>query len=369
MSDKKRALLLSVTGMTPQVVTETLYSMVTKEGIVPSEIHVITTTRGRNRILRDLLDSQTGQFHLFCRDYGLVGQIRFDASNIHVIEADGEGLPDIRTPDENAVAADEIIRLVREFCRDPETTLHVSLAGGRKTMGFFVGYALSLFGRAGDTLSHVLVNDPYENNRDFFYPSQTPREIFTQTGASLDASKAEVMLAAIPFVRLREGLPDSLLCGEKTYSETVAEAQARIIPPTEIQFDTEKRTVFLGGTALQLPPLLFAVYLWLSVRTKGGEGAVRPSGEAQRDVFLKTYRYVVGSGAADYDNAVRSLRHAEDFLPYFQEKRANINKRIRLTLGGVAAEPYLIKTFGKRPDTRYGIGLQAANVVLPRDFP
>jgi CRISPR-associated protein (TIGR02584 family) len=30
------------------------------------------------------------------------------------------------------------------------------MPGERKTMGFYVGYALSLFGRAQDRLSHVI---------------------------------------------------------------------------------------------------------------------------------------------------------------------------------------------------------------------
>jgi CRISPR-associated protein (TIGR02584 family) len=39
---------------------------------------------------------------------------------------------------------------------DPQASLHVSIAGERKTMGFYVGYALSLFGRTQGRLSHVL---------------------------------------------------------------------------------------------------------------------------------------------------------------------------------------------------------------------
>lgn len=68
MTEPDRRILVSVTGMTPQVVTETLYALVTQDHAVPTEIHLITTANGRNRALRDLLDSQTGQFHAFCRD-------------------------------------------------------------------------------------------------------------------------------------------------------------------------------------------------------------------------------------------------------------------------------------------------------------
>lgn len=169
MTEPDRRILVSVTGMTPQVVTETLYALVTQDHAVPTEIHLITTANGRNRALRDLLDSQTGQFHAFCRDYDLVGRIRFDDSMIHVIcDANGHPLSDIRTQDDNTQAADLIVRLMQQFCSDSEASVHVSLAGGRKTMSFFVGYALSLFGRSQDRLSHVLVSEPYENNRDFF---------------------------------------------------------------------------------------------------------------------------------------------------------------------------------------------------------
>ncbi|HBZ57759.1 MAG TPA: TIGR02584 family CRISPR-associated protein, partial [Sutterella sp.] len=125
-----KQILVSVTGLTPQVVTETLYALLTTEKTVPTEIHLITTTNGRNRALRDLLDSQSGQFHAFCREYGLSGRIHFDASMIHVIEdADGNGIPDIRTPEENTRAADLIVRLMQQFCSDENAAVSVSLAG------------------------------------------------------------------------------------------------------------------------------------------------------------------------------------------------------------------------------------------------
>lgn len=66
------------------------------------------------------------------------------------------------------MAADAIVELVRRCTQDDQTALHVSIAGGRKTMGFFMGYALSLYGRPQDRLSHVLVSAPFESNHDFY---------------------------------------------------------------------------------------------------------------------------------------------------------------------------------------------------------
>ena len=73
-------------------------------------------------------------------------------------------LSDIRTPEENNLAADMIVNFIRQQCADDKTELHVSIAGGRKSMGFYIGYALSLFGRPQDKLSHVLVTEGFENN-------------------------------------------------------------------------------------------------------------------------------------------------------------------------------------------------------------
>ena len=140
-----------------------------------------------------------GKFDAFCKEYGLEGKIRFTANDIQVITgADGTPLTDIRTPQDNVRAADKIASVIGELCSDDNSVLHVSIAGGRKTMGFFLGYALSIYGREQDRMSHVLVSEPYENNRDFFYPTQTPREIYHSDGSPLDAPKPKSRLQKFP---------------------------------------------------------------------------------------------------------------------------------------------------------------------------
>lgn len=49
-----------------------------------------------------------------------------------------------------------------------------NLAGGRKSMGFYIGYALSLFGRGQDRMSHILVEEAFETHPEFFYPPKKP---------------------------------------------------------------------------------------------------------------------------------------------------------------------------------------------------
>ena len=85
-----RKVLVAIVGLSPQVVTETLWALRRERGFVPNEIRVILTRAARVCVVHDLLDPLEGRFHAFCRDYGLVGRIRFDESCVTVVtDADG----------------------------------------------------------------------------------------------------------------------------------------------------------------------------------------------------------------------------------------------------------------------------------------
>uniref|UniRef100_UPI00359318F9 CRISPR-associated ring nuclease Csm6 n=1 Tax=Thiocapsa sp. TaxID=2024551 RepID=UPI00359318F9 len=176
-----RRVLLAVTGLSPQIVTETLFALATRkrDPWIPTEIHLITTAEGAERARLSLLHPKSGWFLRLCRDYGLPS-IRFDTELIRELQAAaGMPLTDIRTLDDNTAAADAITEQVRILTADPHAALHVSIAGGRKTMGFYLGYALSLYGRPQDRLSHVLVSAPYESHPQFFYPTPESDVIHT----------------------------------------------------------------------------------------------------------------------------------------------------------------------------------------------
>lgn len=231
-----RRILLAVTGLTPQVVTETLYALAcaSEDPWIPDEIHLITTATGAENARLNLLPADKGWFHRLCRDYQLP-PIHFPAENIHILRAsDGAVLEDIRTQAQNTLAADFITETVRRLTSDEGSELHVSIAGGRKTMGYYLGYALSLYGRQQDRLSHVLVSDPYETNREFYYPTPYEHPIHSRRGdkeITIDARNAQVELAKIPFVRLRDGLPERLRQGKADFSQVVNAANRALENP------------------------------------------------------------------------------------------------------------------------------------------
>jgi CRISPR-associated protein (TIGR02584 family) len=188
-----RRILLVVTGLTPQVITETLYALL-HEGrqALPHEIHILTTTEGAQRARLALLSEQQGWFHRLCVDFAVPSML-FGADQIHVLhDASGQPLADIRSADDNACAADQVAEWVRHFKQNAGTQLYVSLAGGRKILGFFAGYALSLCGRDGDRLTQVLVSEPFESSWDFFYPTPYERIIEARSGKFADCRQAEV---------------------------------------------------------------------------------------------------------------------------------------------------------------------------------
>lgn len=277
MQNYNKRILLSVTGMSPAVVTETLYALVTEKQFIPTEIRVITTLRGKNKVLETLLGivdgrkERKGALDEFIADYGeqyQISRIHFDESCIRVIEdSAGNKLSDICTPEENALASDQIVKLVGELCQDEESAVHVSIAGGRKTMGFFLGYALSLYGRKQDSLSHVLVSEPFESVRDFFYPKPHSHIIYDMNGKEIDAAEGKVMLAEIPWVRLGLGISEDLLNNKISYSDSVKRAQ-QILEEPKITFLSpvaDRKVLLSEHFRIKLSPRGYALLLSLAI--------------------------------------------------------------------------------------------------------
>ena len=362
-----RRVLLAIGGMTPQVVTETLYYLcvMRKPVFIPTDVYLITTAVGHDEAMDHLLD-EGGAFHEFVKDYGLEGQIHFTVEKfLPLLDSAGRHLPDVRSAADNMVAADVITEKVRELTLDSKASVHISISGGRNTLGLYLGYALSMFGRAQDRLSHVLVPWQFEGSDDFFYPPPEHELITLRNRKTISTKHAHITLAEIPFISLRHGLPQALLEGKASYSQTVAAIQRSLGPP-HIKVQPAERRIWLGGIDVDLPPQLFSFYLWLCRRRRGGgatAGHVNWRDAGAGAEFLKEYQQVVGSMAHDYQVAEAALKQGmtEEFIA---EKKTRINRWLKEVLGNGAAEPYLIQPTGKRPKTRYGLLVNAQAIEV-----
>ena len=276
-----RRILLAVTGLSPQIVTETLYALACQvpnnsnvshiTPFIPTEIHLLSTSEGEKLARTALLHPDGGQFHALLADYPQLGQPVFNEDHIHTIKGpDGLALSDIRTPEENACAADSIIALLQQLTKNEDAALHVSIAGGRKTMGFYLGYAFSLFAREQDTLSHVLVSAPFENHPEFFFPPKIPKRLATRDGRHIDTAEAEVTLAHIPVVRLREPSLEAALRANTSYSQVVQAIQDNL-RPAQLRINLKRKEVCCGDLSVSLPPHLLTTLAWFAENTLQGQ--------------------------------------------------------------------------------------------------
>lgn len=368
--------LICVTGLTPQIVTETLYALARSNDPkappnLPAAIHILTTSRGK-ALIEASLTGPKGHIAAMGMDYDWpVERIDFGTDNIHVItDLHGQPLDDLREAEDNQAAADFITRFIRQAARGT-TRLHVSMAGGRKTMGYFTGYALSLYGRPEDELSHVLVNPPFESHSDFFYPPAQPIQLQDQDGRSISTSKARITLASIPFVRLRNGMDDRLLSGDLSFSDSVARTQQLLDPP-QLCIDLSARQVWLQGEALhkKLSPTHFLWLTWLADRGRRDEPPIAFDEQAIVEL-QKVTTWLEGSGPGrlrdSLDNAGREL--ARDERSYFERTRSKLNRALheRSNLCPAAVRRYEIHSFGQHAYTRYGLNLAPDAIRIEGD--
>lgn len=374
----KKHTLLATIGTSPQIVTEMLYAIHHKKNHQwPDDIYLITTKKGEPKAVEGLL--KKGHLQRLCEELNRPIP-KFDATHVLVTSgADEAAVDDARTEEDHAALADFITKQVREHTANPDTTLHASLAGGRKTMTFYIGYAMSLFGRPQDTLSHVLISEGYENIPDFWFPTQAQahRYVANHKGETLDASAAEVTLAPIPFVRLRDGLPTALLAGSAKFSETVAAIQQSLEPPRLHIYRSEdgEITVECGMQIVKLPPDLLAWFIWWAEQEDAipGPTAKSQKGEAQPlqgKRFLDIYAHVLNpqfsySGDnffaspmsdSDYQTTFERLKKdggiSKDF---FLQKNSKLKKELEKKLGQYKAANYLVKGSGGYGKTHYSL--------------
>lgn len=381
----RRHILLCVAGMTPQVVTETLYALTQQGGERVDEIRVITTLKGRDRLLTSLLDPERGEFFNFCRDFGLdPSTIKFDETTIALLRTpDGRALEDIRTPEENECAGDQICEIVRRLTTDRGTRVHASVAGGRKTMGIYLTAAMQLYGRAHDALSHVLVGEDFETNAEFFYPPPRPRTLKMKDGREVSTAAAEVHLADVRFIRLRGVSADTLRAGGgRPYGEVVSGAQQvldLLESDSDLQIDLRHYAVTVKGRRVRLTPremFFYAMFAQFCHRGEGG-GAMALD-ELTPHHFADTFARIAAARgervgleeAASYPGfdflpkmlAQLSGRSADGWLE-FKEKFLIVAARIKDKFSRKNCDGrYVIALRDERGTSRYGLGVAAERI-------
>ena len=309
MNSQHEIVLLAVTGMSPAILTETIWALAhEEEPMIPHRVVVITTAQGRDRLQRLFEPSeQLGgltpwdalRSALEAEGTDLTGRLRFGQTgdDVRVITAThpttGRSLElaDLRTPSDNDAAADYILEQVRGVVENPDTLLIASLAGGRKTMGALLYACITLIGRETDRLTHVLVSEPFETQPGFWFPSQpggalpaSPRrggegQKATDTlSEERDPHRAQVELADVPFVPLRNLFRRELgrTAGRFAALMTTCSEQIRQQVGHELRLIVRRSRPELevNGTRIRIAPREHLVLLFLAERAKTGEAVL-----------------------------------------------------------------------------------------------
>lgn len=377
-----REIVVFVIGSTPQIITETIYALSQEDPPVqPDEVYVITTSHGRKKIENGLL--KDGLIGDLFQEYDLRPVELTNSSFILISDDRGKEIDDIRSEQDNRHTGDAIASLIRKLAEDPLNRLHCCLAGGRKTMSFYLGAALQLFGRPWDKLYHVLVTSEFESRPEFFYKPKESRIIEQKmpdgSVKRLNTDDAEIILAELPFIRLREKLD---LRG-KGFEELVAEGQADLdtaIVHPDLVVNITERTVCIGGHTIEMVPVHLMLYLAL-LREKV-ESCKRPSQPYCfdcTDCFRALGEMVAEPSLArmglDYQSIYRSspgkademLDHwrGSDGMKAARQNRSKINRAIGEGLRDTTLTPrYTISSIRRYGDTRYGIRAEKGRIRI-----
>lgn len=363
-----RELVVFVAGTTPQVITETLWALDNQTpGFAPQALHVITTLQGRAVARRRLVEE--GRLARLCDELGLAGPPSLE---FHLLRgAKGQALDDVRDTAENTALANTILRVTRDLTAKPDSRLSVSLSGGRKTMGFFMGYAMSLFGRPQDTLYHVMTPAEWERMTDFFYIPRVPVTMSSADGREMSTADARIELAEIPFLRLRETVKEPILQAKVIDFGVLTSAfQAALERPKLRFFDDENRLSF-GGLSFTLRPQLYALYKVFAESCASRTPGAGPGGlGADHAGWLTAHDFATSdaAGARAYLRALeRTLRVSDSTFAWtrdYMRSWGDGSKAGRLRMGKLF-NPILARLRealaqeGADPATRRGIWLHS----------
>jgi CRISPR-associated protein (TIGR02584 family) len=271
------ATLIAVTGLSPAIVTETVWALAQeKPRILPQRVIFITTGIGAVKIREQLhtplpaFDGQTAwqalRTALKAKDHELIAEEPRLISRANKKTGTLDTLADIQTPEENDIAASFILEEVRRVTMNPDTPLIASIAGGRKTMGALLHAAVTLLGRETDRLTHVLVSPPYETMPGFFFPDQPGPALKDREGKEHAPAQARVQLADVPFVPLRNRfddlreIPGSFSGMVRKWSKTLKADAAR---PVLIEISYRKKTLWVDDQPVKLAIKVLAVLNFL----------------------------------------------------------------------------------------------------------
>lgn len=279
---KKDIVLIAGIGTSPAVLTETVWSLAhQKPAVVPAKVVVITTTSGKDGLVKALLSERDCVWEklktaLRKDKIDIGGGLTFTEDSIKVmLDSNDKRLSDLRNGEENLDAADFMLGELRKYTEDPSKTVMCSIAGGRKTMSALLFSCMSLLGREDDRVYHVLIPPEYDCGMvpPFYFPQKgVTHELLDRsrkpTGRKIQSSKIAVDLFDVPYVRMRGWFQEKFKTLPPSYRKLVAKVQTvappAILPMPELAIDAANGIFKIDGKQCKLSDTCFALLLLIA---------------------------------------------------------------------------------------------------------
>ncbi|MHB1644894.1 MAG: TIGR02584 family CRISPR-associated protein [Candidatus Acididesulfobacter diazotrophicus] len=375
-----KTILVCVAGITPQIITETLYYYIIekKPPVWIDEINVLTTSAGKEVIINSLLKKESGIFYKFLSDYNIGRQkIKFNENS--VIQLGGDSyIKDISTDMDSAIIGNEIVNFIKNMTIDKSTRIICSIAGGRKTMSVYLSLGLQLYGREQDILSHTLVSSDFESTKDFFYIPPVPKNIEIKDKNEkiikiINTKDAKIVCSEIIFVRLRNFLN---IKDELFYDDLVNIIQKKVdyCGTKLISIDLKNRALLLGNKKVILKPIEICIYnLFLSNKKKCEQEFCGDCTDCYMSLnemrsqelyanLLEFYKFIYTENSGQYERLKESLKKDSKGDDFFSQNISKINKTLKQHLNPFEFAVYKISKIGKY-NKRYGIYVDKKNIL------
>ncbi len=274
MTLARRKILIAGMGTSPAVLTNVVWALAHGEKpVVPDEIVVFITKNGKTLLKKELFDDGVWADILksLAREgIDIEGKLIFGETSIRSMpDARGNEIEDLRTGDDNLRAADFMLGELRKYTEDNGTELHVSIAGGRKTMSALLFSCMSLLGREQDKVYHVLLPPALEGGvtPTFYYPKHGTTYTARFSGTKHKAKDLQCELFEVPFVRMRGWYQEKFKDIPPSYRTLISKVQT-VAPPAvaypEIEIDAWNGWVKIDGKFAPMSKACFAMLLLLA---------------------------------------------------------------------------------------------------------
>lgn len=272
--ESTRKILVAGMGTSPAVLTNAVWALAhQKKPVVPDEVVVLITKNGKELLRRELTENGVWEEMLAemkREKIDIDGRLVFGETSIRTIpDVRGNEIDDLRTGEDNLRAADFMLSQLRQYTEDGGTELHVSIAGGRKTMSALLFSCMTLLGRECDKIYHVLLPQAIEAGATptFFFPKRSTTYTDRSSGKKYKAKDLHPELFEVPFVRMRGWYQDKFKTIPPSYRTLISRVQ-EVAPPAiaypEIEIDAWNGWVKVDGKAVAMSKPCFAMLLLLA---------------------------------------------------------------------------------------------------------